>query len=380
MKFFRKKDLKQDELPQQSILREWLGALTFALVMATIINTFFMQLYAVPTGSMEKSVYIGDRIYVSKLHYGARLPITPLSIPLMHNTLPLGNNLNSYFSGLQAPYFRLPGISSVQRGDVVVFNFPLDKDSQGNYRPIDKKENYVKRCVALPNDVLTIRNGKLFINSKPAEIKEREQMEYFVTTDGSSFSSEFLKQLDIRKFDGTPSANNDIIPLPDNQYFMFLSEMQAELLSQNPIVKKIQKHVLPAGERETEVFQPSNTSWNRDNYGPLTIPVKGTRVKLTNENLPLYKNIIEVYENNTLTVNDTGIFINGHKQDTYSFKLDYYFMMGDNRHNSEDSRSWGFVPEDHIVGKPLFVYLSFNERGTIFDKIRWNRIFKTIND
>nr|WP_256471393.1 signal peptidase I [Solitalea agri] len=358
-------------------MKEWLGAFVFALVMAGIVHTFFMQLFAVPTGSMEKNIMIGDHLYVSKLNFGPRLPMTPIAMPLVHNTLPFTNN-NAYSELIKLGYYRLPGTETLDRGEIVVFNWPVDKDSKGNIRPVDMKEHYVKRCVAIPNDVLEVKQGTLYINGKQAPFHEHDQSSYLVTTDGSMFNNDFLKELGVREFSSDPNANNDMLIVAENQYYMFLSKAQVKQLKQNPIVKSITEQLQPENKREDDIFQPLNTKWNIDNYGPLTIPSIGTTVKLTLANLPVYKNIISDYEENQLKVENGNIYINGKKADSYTFRMNYYFMMGDNRHNSLDSRSWGFVPENHIVGKPLFIYWSSNDRGSLLDGVRWDRIFKNV--
>lgn len=308
---------------------------------------------------------VGDRLVVSKLNFGPRLPMTPIALPLMHNTLPFTENapVNSYSRLIELNYFRLPGLETIDRGDVVVFNWPESKDASGDYHPVDKKENYVKRCVALPNDVMEIKEGKLYVNHKAAVIHNQDQSSYIVVTDGSAFNSDFLKEIGVRPYNADPAATNDIIMIQENQYYMFLSQTQADAVAKNSIVKFMQEDILPKEKREDNVIQPSTTIWNRDNFGPLTIPAKGVSVKLDLANLPIYKAIIERYEGNSLKTENGLIYINNKKADSYTFKMDYYFMMGDNRHNSLDSRYWGFVPEDHIVGKPLFVFWSSNDRG-----------------
>lgn len=382
MNIFKKKKVEKRDRPQtfKAIVKDWAGAMVFALVMAFIINTLFIQLYAVPTPSMEKNIMVGDRLLVSKLNYGPRLPMTPIALPLVHNTLPFTENspVNSYSKLIELGYLRLPGFESVERGDVVVFNWPESKDADNNYHPVDKKENYVKRCVALPNDVLEIKEGKLCVNSKAAAIMNHDQSSYIVVTDGSAFNNDFLKEIGVRPYTSDQAATNDMLMIQENQYYMFLSKSQAEAVAKNPVVKFMQEDTFPKDKREDDVIQPASATWNRDNFGPLTIPAKGVTVKLNANNLPVYKAIIERYEGNILKTENGFIYINNQKTDSYTFKMDYYFMMGDNRHNSLDSRYWGFVPEDHIVGKPLLVFWSANDRGGLFDGIRWDRLLKKI--
>lgn len=382
MNIFKKKKVKNEDRPQsfKAIVKDWAGAMLFALVIAFIINTLFIQLYAVPTPSMEKNIMVGDRLLVSKLNCGARLPMTPIALPLVHNTLPFTENspVNSYSKLIELGYLRLPGLESIERGDVVVFNWPESKDADNNYHAVDRKENYVKRCVALPNDVLEIKEGRLYVNNKSTAILDHDQSSYVVVTDGSSFNNDFLKDIGVRPYNPDPAATNDVLMVRENQYYMFLSKSQAAAVAKNSIVKYMQEDNFAKDKRENDVIQPASATWNRDNFGPLTIPSKGVTVQLNLNNLPVYKAIIERYEGNTLKTENGSIYINNQKADSYTFKMDYFFMMGDNRHNSLDSRYWGFVPEDHIVGKPLLVFWSANDRGVFFDRIRWDRLLKKI--
>ena len=376
-----------------SITREWTEAIVFAVVAATVIRTFFFEAFTIPTSSLEKSMMVGDYLFVSKVSYGAKIPNTPLSFPFAHHTLPLTTSTKSYLEWFKLPYFRLPGFGSVKNNDIVVFNYPdgdtvaLNAQDQSYYqlcrtygrnvvwtnkeinpetgkpyfgdivaRPPDKRENYVKRCVAIAGDTLFIKDKQLFINSKPSYIAPTMQYTYKVTTDGSSFSPKTLEKFDITDPIQTQQDSTGytyIINLPNNKVEDFRHLENIKTFT--PVIES-------AGQYSPHIFPHSpNYKWNNDNFGPLFIPKKGVTVNLDTANIVLYSRIIINYELNTLEIKGDKIFINGKEAKTYTFKLDYYFMMGDNRHNSADSRYWGFVPEDHIVGKPVFVWMSIKE-------------------
>ena len=384
----------------KSTAREWADAIIFALIAATFIRTFWVEAYKIPTSSMEKSLLVGDHLFVSKFHYGARVPITPIAFPLAHHTLPLLNT-KAYIDFLQLPYFRFPAIDDIDRGDVVVFNFPegdtvvianqgpsyYDLKRQGQVfqrdeltvRPLDKKENYVKRCVGVPGDKLEVREGQLYINDAPAENPPDMQFTYTVISE-YPLGSEFFDEMDIierESFQRSLGGHGGMT-------IMQLSEQKAEELRKLPYIKNVTKNLRPVEEVMPGNSMFPNDSrkfpYNVDNYGPLTIPKAGTTVQLTPDNLAIYRRIIEVYEHNDLEIRDGKLFINGKETTEYTFKLDYYFMMGDNRHNSQDSRYWGFVPEDHIVGKAWFIWLSIREgEGFFLRRIRWERFFQIID-
>lgn len=354
------------------------SSLLFAIIVATLVHTYFIQPYTIPTASLEKSLLVGDFLFVSKMNYGARIPMTTVALPMVHDSIPIVKT-KSYLSYPQLPYLRLPSFQKIARTDIVVFNWPVDTvhyffektGKAGVIKPIDKKSNYVKRCVGIPGDSLSIKNGFVYIDGKLLALPERAkpQFSYTITTDGSSFDPTYLlKELNIT--DGVyQTAQNDY-------YFNALTEEAASRLKNNPIVKNILRNV--ATEIEPAIF-PQLKKWNRDNFGPIYIPQKGKTVALTAVTIPFYKRIISVYENNDLIINGDEIRINGEVAKNYTFKQDYYWMMGDNRHNSEDSRYWGFVPEDHIVGKPVFIWMSWNTHGSGLNKIRWERLFTTVN-
>jgi len=371
--------------------REWLDAALFAIVAATIIRTFFIEAYTIPSESMEGSLLVNDYLFVSKLSYGPRLPMTPLAVPLVHNTMPLTGG-KSYSEAVKWKYKRLPGFGKVDRYDVVVFNFPNndtvileypDRDyyqyvrSEGwasvhaNYtvitRPVDKKENYIKRCVGLPGDKIELRDKQLFVNDKLSEqFPHVKELYEFATP--TPLSEDFINEhgVEVRAQNG----RQYILNLPNNQVAAL----------QNLPGAALRPMTYPAGFQSPEPaewtypYDTTDFKWNRDNYGPLVIPQKGTTVNLTPENISLYRRIIVNYENNTLEEKNGQFIINGHPEYTYTFKMNYYWMMGDNRDNSLDSRYFGFVPEDHIVGKAWFVWLSYGKSG-----LRWNRLFRSIH-
>jgi signal peptidase I len=353
-----------------------ISSLLFAIIVATFVHTYFLQPYTIPTSSLEKSLLIGDFLFVSKINYGARIPMTTVALPMVHDSIPFTKS-KSYLKKPQLPYFRLPALEKITRTDIVVFNWPADTvhffgdtKTVGLRKPIDKKSNYVKRCVGIPGDNLSIKDGYVYINGKILTLPERAkpQFSYTITTDGSSFDPTYLlKELNI---------TDEIYQTEQNSfYFKALTEESASRLKNNPIVKSVVRNI--ATETEPGIF-PQNNKWNRDNYGPIYIPQKGKTVALTTETLPFYKKIISEYEENDLKVIGSEIRINGAVANNYTFKQDYYWMMGDNRHNSEDSRYWGFVPENHIVGKPVFIWMSWDTHGSGLGKVRWERLFTTV--
>ncbi len=355
------------------------SSLLFAVIVATLVHTYVMQPYTIPTSSLEKSLLVGDFLFVSKFHFGARTPMTTVSAPMVHDTLPF-IKVKSYSNFPQLPYFRLPAFQEINRCDIVVFNWPADTvryfgdhNTIGLRKPIDKKSNYVKRCVGTPGDSLSIVDGIVKINGKTLQLPERAkpQFSYTVTTDGTGFDEAYItKELQITD-GGFQTGQNTFL-------FRAVTQAAAERLKQIPNVKSVVRNV--SHEVEPNVF-PQNPAlkWNVDNYGPIYIPQKGKAVAITKESLPFYKKIIQEYEGNDLTVKGNEIRINGNIAYSYTFKQNYYWMMGDNRHNSEDSRYWGFVPEDHIVGKPVFLWMSLDPHGKGLNKIRWERLYTTVS-
>jgi signal peptidase I len=362
-----------------------LGSLAFAIVVATFVHTYFIQPYVIPTSSLEKSLLIGDFLFVSKFNYGARTPMTPIAAPMVHDSLPLVGTL-SYLKKPQIPYFRFPKLEKIKNNDIVVFNWPRDTlDNMyhpSNIRidkPIDKKTNYVKRCVGIAGDSLEIKDGIVFINGKELILPERAkpQYSYNVAFNRNEINIEYIiSELNIT--DGVGLISEDTL------HFRALTFEGAERLKNFPGVKYVKRNISRIAE--DGIFPdfkdgriPSENSWNADNYGPIYIPEAGKTVTLTKETLPLYKIIITEYEGNTLEVNGDEIKINGQVTKTYTFKQDYYWMMGDNRHNSLDARYFGYTPEDHIVGKPVFIWMSWNSNGKGINKIRWERLFTTVS-
>lgn len=379
-KFWRKK--KDTPKKKKSAVREWTDAIVFAVIAATLIRTFFIEAYVIPTPSMERSLLVGDFLFVSKVNYGARTPITPIAFPFAHHTMPLINT-KAYWDGIQLPYYRLPGLSDVKKGDVVVFNYPMDADSP-YYRPVDKRENFIKRCQGAPGDTLSVVDGQVYVNSKIAPNPPGEQMEYSYATNGVDLNPQILDELHITLYEG--------------HTYQAMTKESADKLKTYSNVKSLEAFISPKGKSDpNSPVYPTNPvhpvgpqnlmlngkqpdfKWSVDNYGPIIIPKKGWTVKLDSMTYPLYERCIRTYENNKIEVKGSDIFINGKKADSYTFKMNYFWMMGDNRHDSDDSRFWGFVPEDHIVGKALFIWMSWDDNASFFSKIRWSRLFRGIN-
>jgi signal peptidase I len=435
-KFTRLNDLPKRK---KTVIQEWVDALLFAVAAAYIIRSFLIEFYIIPTSSMESSLMVGDFLAVSKIHYGPKLPQTPIAVPFVHHTLPLTQFTKSYVEWIKFPYFRFSGLQEVNRYDAVVFNY-ADGDTvaleaqnmsyyqlvreyekaqeqnlgphyrpgmgwqfvQDNFtvvsRPIDKRENYIKRCVALPGDKLEIRNGELFINDQAAMVPKNIQYQYVVYTNGFDINPKWRQTIHINEEDRfsileyvkySPERTMDenmILKIIDslktnpNIYIYALNSDMIEAMKSLPNVTGIERLVASDTVRDPNVF-PHHSSyvWNRDNFGPIIIPKENSTVKLDTLSLPLYKAIIETYEGNKLEVKGDKIYINGELASSYTFKMNYYWMMGDNRHNSADSRYWGFIPEDHIAGKALFVWLSLDKfKKWTEGKIRWRRMFRSV--
>jgi signal peptidase I len=351
---------------KKSKLREWGDAALFAFVAATLIRGLLFSAYAIPSGSMEGSLLTGDYLFVSKINYGPRMPFTPIAFPFSE---PIAYGVKTYWDGIQLPYMRLPGLTEVKKGDIVVFNKPEEADPQYD-RPVDVRTNLIKRCQAAPGDVLTIVNGQVYINGKAAPNAQKAESTYTVTTDGTEINPQVIKDMHIEIM-AQQAANVFDMNIPN--------ENIAELKKFSNI-KSVVADVQPAGMRDPEVFPHADQfKWNMDNFGPLMMPKKGMTIALNDSTMTLYRRAIELYEGNKVTVNGKDVLINGTKTDHYTFKMNYYWMMGDNRHNSLDSRFWGYVPEDHIVGKAMITWMSIDSSGTFLDKIRWNRILRKIN-
>ena len=407
--FWKKRD------GNNSSIIEWLDALIFAVIAVSLINIFLFQNYRIPTGSMEKSLLIGDHLFVSKIAYGPRMPNTPIAFPFTQNTMPLTKG-KSWSDLVHWPYKRLKGVGKVKNFDPIVFNFPAgdtvvlentatsyfeilrraaseksDRDfaTTGKrrpddyylaeardeawriynivYRPVDRRDNYVKRCIGIPGDTILIVDGDVYVNGiKEPDIKSR-QSTYVVQTNGTSINPRAFERLNISKVDQQYIGAAYLLPL---------TKENVDKIKGFSNVTGVQPVIARKGEYAAYIFPyNSHLKWNEDNFGPLWIPGKGTTVDIDTSNIGLYERIIDVYEDNDFRVDGADIYINGQIARTYTFKMDYYWMMGDNRHNSADSRYWGFVPEDHVVGKPKFIWLSIDKEAKGLRKIRWNRFF-----
>lgn len=390
---------------QKSKQREWADAISFAVIAATLIRAIYIEAFTIPTSSMEKSLLVGDFLFVSKVNYGSRIPNTPIFFPFAHHTLPFTEQTKSYSELIKLPYTRLPKFQDVKRNEAVVFNFPagdtvvVQHQDQTYYqmvrdegrdnlwrkfdvvaRPVDKRENYIKRCVALPGDKVEIRDAELFVNDKKAYQSEGLQFTYLVKTNGTGFRRETMLERGITEYNYFRNRNIAT---------MNLTEENLKFIQNLSNVKKVEKYIKPLGFYQSTqgyknpIFPNTDTTeWTEDNFGPIRIPKKGDVVNLTLANFPMYDRLIRIYEGHELKVQNGEIYIDGEQTSTYEVEMDYYWMMGDNRHNSADSRYWGFVPEDHIVGKAVFIWMSLdpNESWLSLNKIRWSRLFSIIHN
>ncbi|EDM44752.1 signal peptidase I [unidentified eubacterium SCB49] len=380
--------IEDRSLQPKSTAGEWISSILFAIVAATIVHTYFMQPFTIPTSSLEKTLLVGDFLFVSKFHYGARTPMTPMALPMVHDTIPKAG-LKSYLSYPEIPYFRLPGFQDISRNDIVVFNWPIDEfvdigpPAKGYaYKPIDKKSNYVKRCVGIPGDSLEVRDGYVFIDGEKNDLPDRARLQFnygFRTKGQINNPVELLKRYDITDAIGVNREQNHYI-------LSAATEEAVDQLKANPNIAEVFPLKQEKGIRDPGVFpQDEQYNWNTDNFGPILIPKAGMTVDIDTKSIPLYKRIIEVYEgsemgtNNEISVNGNQVLLNGRPLTSYTFQQDYYWMMGDNRNNSQDARMWGYVPFNHVVGKPVFVWMSIdsNAKG-ISNKIRWERLFTTV--
>lgn len=398
---------------KNSAFVEWLDALIFAVIAVSLINIFLFQNYRIPTPSMEKSLLVGDHLFVSKLAYGPRMPNTPVAFPFTQHTMPLTGG-KSWSDIIHWPYRRLAGAGKVKNNDPIVFNFPAGDtvvlEEQTNsyyqivrtraaelremdntakkpnnyyvqmarkdiwsrytviYRPVDRRDNYVKRCIGIPGDTITIRKGVLYVNGKIVPDNGTQQTTYLINTNGTTINPKAFERLDV--------SRSDQAMITGTQYLLPLTRGNADVIAKFTNVTDVTPVYSAPGEYAPHIF-PYNPvyAWNEDNYGPIWMPVKGSTVKIDTSNICLYDRIIDVYENNKLKVEGSTILINDKPATSYTFKMNYYWMMGDNRHNSADSRYWGFVPEDHIVGKPKFIWLSLDKEAKGIKSIRWSRMF-----
>ncbi|HRK28401.1 MAG TPA: signal peptidase I [Chitinophagales bacterium] len=352
----------------KSIFREWIYAAVIAIGITIFIRSLIIEAYTIPTSSMEKTLLVGDFLFVSKLHYGARLPVTPISFPFAHNQMPFWGG-KSYFDGLKLPYLRLPGFTAIKRHDPVVFNYPLDQQ-----RPLDRRENYIKRCIALPGDLVVIIDRMVYVNGVKDSIPPQAQFNYFVRTNNQPLNQQTLFKMGITE-GGLRTETGDL-------YEYALTKTAVDKVGQMQNVVKIDtisraKNLYLPHE---PVFpqDPDNFPWNIDNYGPLPVPRKGDTINLTIKNLSLYSYLLEHYEHNEVALTNDVITINGQPTTQYIFKQNYYFMLGDNRQNSADSRYWGFVPEDHIIGKAFMVWLSLEPGLSFPHNLRLDRMFMPV--
>ena len=417
-------------LKPRTAFGEWVSSIAFAIIAATLVHTYVMQPYTIPTSSLEKTLLVGDYLFVSKFHYGARVPTTTIATPMLHDSIPTAiiseKNTKSYLNKPLLPYLRIPGFQKIKRNDIVVFNWPVDTlvhwmdPSKGtDFKPLDKKTNYVKRCVGIAGDTLEVRDGYVYINGKQNILPDRAKLQFYNRVySEKGFSTQKLLRYTDKEFERKfiinftsqnqfekvmRYATNNPEKIKDNQFIITTSDEGipqwiingyrldikeistkirkanitdeiAAKLRKDSEVDSVVKVINPKGNKGNNMFpQATNLSWNTDNYGPIYIPKKGTTVPLNMNSIPFYERIIEDYENSQLEVIGEHIFVNGKKSTSYTFKQDYYWMMGDNRQNSLDARSWGYVPFDHVVGKPVLIWFSINE-----GKIRWERLFTTV--
>ncbi len=350
---------------KKSTIKDWIKAILFAFITILLFRIFFFEAFTIPSASMEKTLLTGDYILVSKLSYGPRIPNTPISFPFAHQRLPFTENTNSYLEWLKIPYLRLFGPPQIEHNDVVVFNWPMEDD-----RPVDQRTFYIKRCVGISGDTLEVRNGLVYINGKFNDRAEKLQFDYKIKTDVDSINNDSLKLIGITEGDRMQNKG---------EFWFTLDVENVQKMKKFPHVTSVEPLIDRKGGYNDYMFPESeHFLWNVDHFGPIYIPEAGDSVKLTMDSLPLYQRIIEVYENNVLRVSNDSIFINNKYATHYTFKMNYFFMMGDNRHNSADSRFWGFVPEDHIVGKAVLILMSIDKTDG-GNSIRGNRWFKSVD-
>ncbi|RCS28142.1 signal peptidase I [Polaribacter sp. WD7] len=421
---------KDRSLKPQSELGEWVSSIAFAIIAATLVHTYFMQPFTIPTSSLEKTLLVGDYLFVSKFHYGARVPSTVIAAPMVHDSLPLTGTV-SYLKHPQLPYTRLPGIQKIKNNDIVCFNWPADtlalmwgdKSGKFTYKPVDKKTNYVKRCVGIAGDSIEMKDGYFYINGKKNSLPDRAKLQFYYTYESKKPISQntypkFLLDKERTgvykilteywqnpKVQSAIKENGNLTKIAsdslytevaggvnpdfarrlkmlsvDNKININLTEEEAIRLKTYPLTKSLTKIIHDA---DNAIFpHVKELGWSQDNFGPIYIPEAGATVKLDVKSLPFYEQIIKNYENNDLQVVGNNIFINGEKVDSYTFKQDYFYLIGDNRHNSLDARYWGYVPFDHVLGKPVMVWFSWDANATSFGEkiksIRWNRMFTTV--
>jgi len=414
----------------QSELGEWISSITFAVIAATLVHTYFMRPFTIPTSSLEKTLLVGDYLFVSKFHYGARIPSTVIAAPMVHDSLPF-TDMRSYLQTPQLPYTRLPGLQTIKNNDIVCFNWPADSlatmwgDTSGKftYKPYDKKTNYVKRCIGIAGDSIEMKDGIFYINGKKNKLPVRAKLQFYYTyetkdpisinnypkylleKDRTGVYKVLTEYWESPKFQEALKKNGSLTKIGqdslytetaggvnpdfarrlkmvsvDNKININLTDEEAERLRKSPQTVSLTKIVHDA---DVAVFpHVEELGWSQDNFGPIYIPEAGKTVKLDKNSLPFYEQIIKNYEGNDLLVNGDDIFINGQKADSYTFQQDYYYMVGDNRHSSLDARYWGYVPFDHVLGKPVMIWFSWDADAASFKEklqsIRWDRMFTTV--
>ncbi len=393
------------DLKPRTSAGEWVSSILFAVVAATVVHNYFMQPYTIPTSSLENTLLVGDYLFVSKFHYGAKAPMTAVSLPMVHDTLP-GPRTKSYYKGVQYPYFRLPGFQEIKQNDIVVFGWPVDTltnitdtNSAVDIKPMDKKSNYVKRAVGMPGDSLEIKDGYVFVNGVQNELPDRAKLQFSYFIDSQT---PLVKRTRNEKgevvFTNIPTDSfherygvSDIQVVgvdQETKSYRHLAQMtqeQVDKLKNLPGVVSLTRMDSDRVKGSGGIFPNDDRyPWDTRNFGPIYIPKAGVTVEINNETLPFYKRIIEVYEgselgiDNKITQSDTQVFLNGQPLNEYTFKQDYYWMMGDNRDYSQDARMWGYVPFNHVVGKPVFIWMSFDKFKKFPSNIRWDRVFTTV--
>lgn len=400
--------VKERDLNPRTAAGEWTNSILFAVIAATIVHTYVMQPFIIPTSSLEKTLLTGDFLFVSKFHYGARLPMTPIAAPMVHDTIPVAG-IKSYLARPQLPYTRIPGFQKIERNDIVVFNYPTDTinsypndDGQYHYKPIDKKSNYVKRCVAIAGDKMSMKDGDIFINGKKLILPERARPQHKYQAKAVRLDIMGDRAYMIEKYDITEDIYQTDRDKDPNLVEFTATEQAIEQLKADGIIAEynMRNQTLPAPFRKdlrdrndySSVYNALNTfpydarlSNNNDDRDEFLIPAEGMTVDIDYRNIPYFKRIIEVYEGsemqifNNVSVNGTKVLLNGSPLTSYTFKQDYYWLMGDNRDNSLDSRYWGYVPFNHVVGKPVFVWMSYDGNKSFLNAFRFERMFTTVN-
>ncbi|MFC2124987.1 signal peptidase I [Bacteroidota bacterium] len=353
---------RKSYVKKKSALREWVDAIVFAVIAATIIRWLLLEAFTIPTPSMEKSLLVGDFLFVSKVHYGTRTPKTILQLPLTHQKI-WGTEIPSYVDWIQLPQFRLPGFTSIKNNDVVVFNYPLE-----HHYPSDLRTNYIKRCVGIPGDIVEVRDTQVNINGEALQNPPEMQFRFYVMTN-DVINDRVWKNHDISEFRRVQGG-----------YSVMTNDETAEKLKSLAFINDVVMVKISEDQVNPRIYPDARLyPWNEDNFGPLEVPSKGSTIEINENNLAKYGNLIEFYEGNEdVVIAENTLTIGGENIDEYTFKQDYFFMMGDNRHNSEDSRFWGFVPKDHVVGKALIIWLSIDKNENFFRKVRFRRMFSLI--